>query len=94
MTKNLQDLRAEAKTRLFSITLEPWDNLSDLLEKIEKHQGTLIDSVLDRVEACVPVARVPELVDGKYANDYEEGLQDGSDSCRVEMLTNLSTLRS
>jgi len=87
MNANLQDLRAEARAEMN-------ERFHEVSESDAVWLDTLIDSVLDRVEACAPVARVPELVDGKYANDYEEGLQDGSDSCRAEMLTNLSTLRS
>ena len=71
MTKNLQDLRAEAREILGDMQFDSHNQIHDLRDnkdtsaEIEKRMdtsmkfrgaklNTLIDSVLDRVEDCVP----------------------------------------
>ena len=113
MTKNLQDLRAEARAD-FLATFKCIDSSCDQNGCVP-HQSsdggcepqqcqycweirfpaadklnTLIDSVLDRAEACAPTERRIEMYHGPLPHVI--GLE--FKECREEFLTNLSTLRS
>jgi len=83
MTKNLQDLRAEARAEMN-------ERFHEVSESDAVWLDTLIDSVLDRAEACAPTERRIEMYHGPLP--WPKGLE--FNECREEFLTNLSTLRS
>jgi len=85
MTKNLQDLRAEARAEMN-------ERFHEVSESDAVWLDTLIDSVLDRAEACVPEKDKPKL--GSENQDSYVQYAYGFNDCREEFLTNLSTLRS
>ena len=87
MTKNLQDLRAEAKAEFWELMCSGEMSLS---QRPYEFLDTLIDSVLDRAEACAPARREIEIYHGPLP--WPKGLE--FNECREKFLTNLSTLRS